>query len=316
MGSSEKLPQRIENAFKGLLAGETLKGLKKRGIKDVQVITRADFMAAVKDIAAEQTAGEGAAQKSSIQKRVELLLIEIERLRREKIEVEHKNGLAETERAELSGRLDQIINSGSKAYGEKVTVDDIRLLITEREQLGLDLAGLKTQSELARETYEEEMTNLRVTQAELQAVRDKVTAERDYAREDAKRLKSDLEASRTLAANHKRKTLEREGEITSLNEKTELLLGELEDYKKTIAERDQAIELLKNPPEPEEEADDPAKGRPGARPATRRMNRSRGSAAVPGATTGSGRGAGYNFSFNGKQTRSGRGSTNRRRRLS
>lgn len=317
MSQLGNIKERIEKAFQGLLVGETLKGLKKRGVKDVHVITRRQFESVLKAMAEEQGAGEAQTQKSSIQKRVELLLIEIERLRREKSELEHLKGLLETERAELSGRLDAVLAAGSKAFGEKITIDDISQLLAERDQLKIDLEGLKVQSELARERYEEEITNLRVTQTELEANRDKLKTDLDDARQDAQRLKSDLEASRTLAANHKRKTLEREADIVTLQEKIELLQGELEAQKNLVAERDQEIETLKNPPEPEPE-EEPKKTRvgtarmstrdPGAikRPATRRMNRGRSASRESSA---------YDFSFNsGKQRSSGR-STNRRRRL-
>ncbi|MDF1663920.1 MAG: hypothetical protein P1V97_19275, partial [Planctomycetota bacterium] len=289
-----------------------------RGVKEVQVITRRQFEDVLKVMAEEQGAGEAQTQKSSIQKRVELLLIEIERLRRDKSELEHLKGLLETERAELSGRLDAVLTAGSKAFGEKITIEDISHLITGRDQLKVDLDGLKIQSELARERYEEEITNLRVTQTELEANRDKLLKDLDDSRQDGQRLKSDLEASRTLAANHKRKTLERDSDIVSLKERIELLEAELESEKALVAERDQEIETLKNPPEPEVEEEEAKPSRSGTsrlstrepaavkRPATRRLNRGR---------TASKEGSAYDFSFNsGKQRSSGR-STNRRRRL-
>lgn len=320
MSSLGNFKERIEKAFQGLLVGETLKGLRKRGVKEVHVVTRRQFEDVLKAMAEEQGAGEAQTQKSSIQKRVELLLIEIERLRRDKSELEHLKGLLETERAELSGRLDAVLTAGSKAFGEKVTIDDISQLINERDQLKVDLEGLKVQSELARERYEEEITNLRVTQTELEANRDKLLKDLEDSRQDGQRLKSDLEASRTLAANHKRKTLERDADIVSLKERMELLQGELDGQKALVAERDQEIETLKNPPEPEAEEEDPKRSRSGTsrlsnrepssikRPATRRLNRGR-SASVKK------EGSAYDFSFNSGNQRSSGRSTNRRRRL-
>ncbi|MDF1665341.1 MAG: hypothetical protein P1V97_26505, partial [Planctomycetota bacterium] len=78
MSSLGNFKERIEKAFQGLLVGETLKGLRKRGVKEVQVITRRQFEDVLKVMAEEHGAGEAQTQKSSIQKRVELLLIEIE----------------------------------------------------------------------------------------------------------------------------------------------------------------------------------------------------------------------------------------------
>jgi chromosome segregation ATPase len=316
MSNSEKIMKRIETALESLIHGSSVKGLKKRGIKDVHVITRKEFMSVVSKLAAESIEADHKPQKSSIQKRVELLLIEIERLRRDKSEIEHQKGLLETERAEMSGHLTEITSAGSKAFGEKISVDDIRDMLLEREQLRVDLGALKTQSDLAREKYEDDITNLRVMQGELESAGGKVREERDFAIQDNQRLKGELEASRTLAVNHKRKILGCEQQLTSLQERVENLKVELEQRTRTVAERDQTIDSLKNPPEPVEgeEVEGASELRRGAqesaqRPATRRMRGRTGS-------RGSRESDAYGFSFSSGQQRTSGRSKNRRRRLS
>lgn len=226
---------RIGRALSQRSIGETLKGLRKRGIKQVKVITQADFAALIEQ--AQVTRVEAGPGRDNSQKRIELQLIEIERLRREKSGIDHQRGLLETERNALQGKLDQIANAGSRALGEKLTADDVRRILQENEELAAELASEKRACEIARASFEEEIARLRV---EMEALRLKESeARRELAERDRAcgRIKDDLEASRNLAADHARKNLEWEQEVEGL--------------KAAVEARDQEIEQLKKPPERE-----------------------------------------------------------------
>lgn len=290
MSSGERSQQFVEKILGSLLKGETLKGLKKLGVGDVQVITRRDFEKALKTFA-ESNPTEAAKGIDKSARRVELLLIEIERLRKEKSDLEHQKGLAESERAALRGRLDEIVNAGSKAFGEKVSIEGIQELIRERDGLRVEVEALREQGEEARSSYEETITSLRVAKTGVEAEREALNAELRQARLDIDRLRADLEASRNLAANHKRRVneielqledaelrvTERAAEISAMRDDFE---AERDGFKKAVAAKDAEIELLKNPPEPEQEVEleaeaeaQPARDRSltALRPQTRKM---------------------------------------------
>lgn len=280
MTRSDWTQERVERAFAGLLNEETLRGLKKRGVKDVQVVTRKSLFEAIRRLAEESpTKASPSVEKSTIQKRIELQLIEIERLRKEKSETEHQKGLLETERADLRGKLDMILNSVQKAVGEKVTVEDVQAILRERDDLRDENGALRSRSEIARESYEEQITNLRVEVSGLEGDKIALNKSLEEARSEISRLREDLEASRSLAANHARKKLELEEQLGEAK-------AEVTTLKETVEAKDKEIEDLKNPPE-EEAEDDSAVAPPplGRRAPTRRMARPRPGPRPTGGTT-------------------------------
>lgn len=290
MNRSDRYLTKISQLLRGRTEEVNLKSLRKKGVKDVHVITRQDFEAMIKQLAEDEHHNQNVkVEKTPLQKRIELLLIEIEALRREKSGLEHQKGLLETERAELQGRLDEIANAGTKAFGEKVTIDTIRTILRERAEFEEEARSLRSQNDIARQSYEEQITELRVKVSGLESQRDDLSANVTDRCADIERLKQDLETSRNLASKNAARVLQLEEELAEAKDSAD---KQVEELKLALEAKDKELDELKNPPEeaePEtsskrsthrfrrgEAAPAPSSGsNTRARPATRRMSRRR-----------------------------------------
>jgi len=303
MSGAKWTNEQLETAFAGFLSMESLKGLKRSGLKEVQVITRSDLLKTLRSLVTDQSASSDSKDKGKdknpLNRRIELLLIEIERLRREKSDLEHQRGLVETERSDLRGKLDAIGAAGTKATGKKTTADDIRKLIESLEASRQEVSELTTQRDIARSRYEEQITGLRVKVAGLEQERSELESSSKSALQEGETLKEELEVSRSATTTHAQAKSELERKVLELSEQ--------------LAARDKELDELKSPPEPETpEGEAPQDdGASAPRSGTRRMRRA-GRAALPRRSPQSGS---YGFNFNSSRATDSNNSSSRRKRL-
>src|SRR2546423_1308988 len=114
----------LQGALRGSVVPLSVKALKKKGVKRVKVIERDRLLKAlalaVEQKLADRPSGEPRTETPGEKKRVELLLIELERVSKAKTQLEHEKGLLEAERSRLSADLERIAQEISKNTGQKV----------------------------------------------------------------------------------------------------------------------------------------------------------------------------------------------------
>src|SRR2546421_12375507 len=103
----------LQGALRGSVVPLSLKTLKKKGVKRVKVIERDRLLKALAQ-AVEQKVNDrpaglagGPDTPPAERKRVELLLIELEKVSKAKTQLEHEKGLLEAERSRLGVELDK-----------------------------------------------------------------------------------------------------------------------------------------------------------------------------------------------------------------
>jgi chromosome segregation ATPase len=133
----------LQAALRGSVVPLSVKALKKKGVRRVKVIERERLLKAlvqaVEQKLADRPASGGLGDGSpNEKKRVELLLVELERVSKAKTQLEHEKGLLEAERSRLAAELDRIAQEISKGTGHKVKPEEVKNLLEELERVRED----------------------------------------------------------------------------------------------------------------------------------------------------------------------------------
>lgn len=215
----------LQGALRGSVVPLSVKALKKKGVKRVKVIERdrllKALMQAVEQKLAETPSGAGRAETPGEKKRVELLLIELERVSKAKTQLEHDKGLLEAERSRLAADLEKIAQEISKNTGQKIKPEEVKNLLEELDRVREDRD--KTRKSLDRALKEAE----RRIESECERAR---AAEGSFAQ-----AKSEIDVLRA-----EKKTLETD--VAILSDKAQRLVTVEEDCTRLATERDKLSE--------------------------------------------------------------------------
>jgi chromosome segregation ATPase len=206
----------LQAALRSSVVPLSVKALKKKGVRRVKVIERERLLKAlvqaVEQKLADRPLAQGASEASPTEKkRVELLLVELERVAKAKTQLEHEKGLLEAERSRLSAELDKIAQEVSKGTGHKVKPEEVRNLLDELERVrddrdkarkaldrALKEAEHRIDSEVTRACKaEDEVAELKSQLTALLQAHDALTQDRDALAVRAARLEeTEAEAAR------------------------------------------------------------------------------------------------------------------------
>ncbi|MEZ0230002.1 MAG: hypothetical protein ACAI25_15365 [Planctomycetota bacterium] len=215
----------LQGALRGSVVPLSLKALKKKGVKRVKVIERDRLLKAlvqaVEQKLADSPSGTVKTETPGEKKRVELLLIELERVSKAKTTLEHDKGLLEAERSRLAADLEKIAQEISKNTGQKVKPEEVKNILDELDRVREDRD--KTRKSLDRALKEAE----RRIESECERAR---AAEGSLAQ-----AKGEIE---TLLA--QKKTLETD--VAILSDKADRLSNVEEDCTRLASERDKLSE--------------------------------------------------------------------------
>ncbi len=180
----------------------TIKQLRKHKVKSVQVIERSRFLEAL-----SQLAGSEDKKDSPNQRRIERLLQEVEKLGREKKDLEHNRGLAEAERSRLQADLDGIATELGRNTGKKTSPEDVKELLKKHNKLREETRKTRKPPERMQAQAQQRLDqalsrsnslkqNLDKSTSESQALRserDLLQIERDEIKGDRERFRRELE---------------------------------------------------------------------------------------------------------------------------
>ena len=225
----------LQGALRGSVVPLSVKALKKKGVKRVKVIERERLLKAltqaVEQRLADRPAGDGKAETPGEKKRVELLLIELERVSKAKTQLEHDKGLLEAERSRLAADLEKIAQEITKSSGQKVKPEEVKNILDELDRVREDRD--KTRKSLDRALKEAE----RRIESECERAR-AAEAALEQAKADFEQLAATLD---TVKADH-------EAEREKLSEKNIQLQRELQryraDYEGALRELEAAAPIL------------------------------------------------------------------------
>ena len=182
---AQKDPLDLQGALRASVVPVSVKSLKKKGVTRVKVIERDRLVKALLAALDQQrpaapTSGEVAPQEK---KRVELLLIELEKISKAKTQLEHEKGLLEADKSRLSAELDRIAQEISRNTGQKVKPEEVKNLLDDLERIREDRD--KTRKSLDRalqegeRRIEAEMTRAKTAEEALAATQNALTAKSD-----------------------------------------------------------------------------------------------------------------------------------------
>lgn len=226
----------LQGALRQSVVPLSVKALKKKGVKRVKVIERdrllKALMQAVDQKLADRPGGAAASPESpGEKKRVELLLIELERVSKAKTQLEHEKGLLEAERSRLAADLDKIAQEISKTSGQKVKPEEVKNLLEELDRVRDDRD--KTRKSLDRALKEAER---------------RIEAECERARAAEAALAQANTQVDVLKAEKKALDAEFAAEREKLSEKNVQLQRELQryraDYESALRELEAAAPIL------------------------------------------------------------------------
>jgi chromosome segregation ATPase len=251
-----KDPVDLQGALRGSVVPLSLKALKKKGVKRVKVIERDRLLKALvqaveQKIADRPASGQATPETPGEKKRVELLLIELERVSKAKAKLEHDKGLLEAERSRLAADLERVAQEISKNTGQKVKPEEVKNLLDELERVREDRD--KTRKSLdralkeAERRIEAECERARTAEAALAQASSQLEAtraERDAARTEVGALTE--RASRLEAVEGEAERLAQERD--KLSEKNVQMQRELQryraDYESALRELEAAAPIL------------------------------------------------------------------------
>lgn len=225
----------LQGALRGSVVPLSVKALKKKGVKRVKVIERERLLKAltqaVEQRLADRPSADGKVETPGEKKRVELLLIELERVSKAKTQLEHDKGLLEAERSRLAADLEKIAQEITKTSGQKVKPEEVKNLLDELDRVREDRD--KTRKSLDRALKEAE----RRIESECERARAAEAALAE-AKADFEKLAATLDS---VKADH-------DAEREKLNEKNVQLQRELQryraDYEGALRELEAAAPIL------------------------------------------------------------------------
>lgn len=287
----------LASALRGSVVPLSIKTLKKKGVKRVKVIERERLMKLLEKTVERMlvdrgvaTGTPGSSESPTERKRVELLLVELEKTARTKTQLEHEKGLIEAERSRLAAELERIAQEIGRGSGSKVKPEDVKGLLDELHTVREDRD--KTRKLLDRTLREAEK---RIEQESGNAK--ELARERDEALARVERLEGEVlslvETRDALRARAVRLE-EVEAEAARLGQEREKLAEKNLDLERDVARLRADLDAIRAAAE---EAKAPAKApeppAPFARPTTSDVIPRRAAAAPSPA-------AGFGFGFGGR----------------
>jgi chromosome segregation ATPase len=120
----------------------TVKQLKKHKVGTVRVIERSEFLRLVNEV------GGSEKKDDSLRRRLERLLSEVEKLGKDKKDLEHGKAVAETDRNKLQLELEGVAAQIGQRTGKKLTPQDLKIFVETSAALRTE--NKKTRAALAR----------------------------------------------------------------------------------------------------------------------------------------------------------------------